>query len=309
MDEGLKPEIRAAGGVLWRRSPDGRGSEEIEVALVHRPRYDDWSLPKGKVEPGETEFEAALREVLEETGHLGRPERSLGKIRYLKSSGSGTRPKVISFWAMQANGGTFEPGREVDELRWVPVGSARTMLTYPTDREVLGRFASQPLTTGLVLLVRHAAAGQRARWKGDDRVRPVDAKGAQQSEALLRILGKFDVRRIVSADFVRCVETVEPLSRATGLPVVEEPLLSELGYPDHEQETIELVRRLEEPGGAVVACSQGDVIPDLLHRLASEDRVPLNEDFVARKGSVWALCFSGRKLYSLQYFPPPDLDG
>jgi 8-oxo-dGTP pyrophosphatase MutT (NUDIX family)/phosphohistidine phosphatase SixA len=309
VDEGLKRgDIRAAGGVLWRRAPGGNGNEDIEVALVHRPRYDDWSLPKGKLDPGETEFEAALREVEEETGHIGRPGRSLGKIRYLKSSGGVTRPKIISYWAMQANGGSFKPGREVDELKWVPVDSARSLLTYPTDREVLGRFASQPLTTGLVLLVRHANAGQRAKWKGDDRVRPVDAKGAQQSRDLVRFLGKFDVRRIVSADFVRCVQTVEPLSRALGVPIEQEPMLSELGYPRHEQETVDLFRKLEEQGGAVVACSQGDVIPDLLHRLAAQDRVPLHGDFVARKGSVWALCFSGRKLYALEYFPPPDAD-
>ena len=160
VDEGLKTgEIRAAGGVLWRRAPEGRNGE-IEVALIHRPRYDDWSLPKGKVEPGETEFEAALREVEEETGEQGLPGRSLGKIRYLKSSGGIIRPKVISFWAMRANGaGLFHPGREVDELRWMPVGDAGSVLTYPTDREVLGRFTSQPPTTGLVLLVRHASAG------------------------------------------------------------------------------------------------------------------------------------------------------
>jgi 8-oxo-dGTP pyrophosphatase MutT (NUDIX family)/phosphohistidine phosphatase SixA len=310
VDEGLKrPEIRAAGGVLWRRAPRSEGGDDIEVALVHRPRYDDWSLPKGKLEPGETEFEAALREVEEETGYSGSPGRSLGKIRYLKSSSGGvTRPKVISFWAMHSNGGSFQPGREVDELRWVAVDGARSMLSYPTDREVLGRFASQPLTTGLVLLVRHANAGQRAKWRGDDRIRPVDSKGAQQADALARFLGLFEVRRILSADFVRCVQSVEPLARAVGARVELEPLLSELGYPGHEQETIELLRRLEEQGGAVVVCSQGDVIPDLLHRLASDDRVPLNDDFVARKGSTWAMYFSGRRLYALEYFPPPNVD-
>lgn len=274
---------------------------------MHRPRYDDWSLPKGKLVSGESEFDAALREVEEETGHRGLPGRSLGTVRYLKSSGGVTRPKVVRFWAMQANGGVFTPDHEVDKLRWVPLESARHLLTHPTDREVLGRFASQPLTTGLVLLVRHAGAGQRSKWKGDDRLRPVDAKGAQQSRALARFLGQFDLRRIVSADFVRCVQTVEPLSDQTGIAIVQEPLLSEVGYPGHEDQAIELLRRLEETGGAVVACSQGDVIPDLLNRLAATDRVPLSDEFLARKGSVWVLCFSGRKLCALEYFPPPDL--
>ena len=304
MDEVLKRgEIRAAGGVLWRRALGARTAEDIEVAVVHRPRYDDWSLPKGKLDPGETEFEAALREVEEETGHLGRPGRSLGRIRYLKTSGGITRPKVISYWSMQANGGSFRPGREVDELRWVPAHNARSLLTYPTDREVLGRFMSQPPTTGLVLLVRHASAGQRAKWKGDDRVRPLDSKGQQQAWSIARFLQRFDVRRIVSADFVRCVQTVEPLSRAIGVPVEQETLLSELGYPGREEALIELMRRLEQDGGAAVACSQGDVIPDLLHRLATMDRVALNDDIVARKGSIWAMSFAGRRLCALEHFP------
>jgi 8-oxo-dGTP pyrophosphatase MutT (NUDIX family)/phosphohistidine phosphatase SixA len=305
VDDVLKQgEIRAAGGVLWRRALGARTGEDVEVAVVHRPRYDDWSLPKGKLDHGETEFEAALREVEEETGHLGRPGRSLGRIRYLKTSGGITRPKIISYWSMQANGGSFQPGREVDELRWVSAHDAGRLLTYPTDREVLGRFTSQPLTTGLVLLVRHSSAGQRAKGNENDHVRPLDSKGHHQAWSLVRLLRRFDVRRIVSADFLRCVQTVAPLSRAIGVPVEEETLLSELGYPGREEDLIELLRRLEHNGGAVVACSQGDVIPDLLHRLATKDRVPLNEAIVARKGSVWALSFAGRRLCALEHFPP-----
>ena len=100
---------------------------------------------------------------------------------------------------------------------------------------------------------------------------------------------------------------MEPLSQLVGIPVEKEPLLSEIGYPDAEGELISLLRRLEQRGGAVVACSQGDVIPDLLHRIASEDRVPLTDDFTARKGSGWAMCFSGSKLIALEDVSPPDL--
>lgn len=305
MAEELKrPEILAAGGVLWRRNARTKAAGEIEVVLIHRLRYDDWSLPKGKLEPGETAFEAALREVWEETGYHALPGRSLGKVRYLKSSRNGARPKITSFWAMRAGPGSFQPGNEVDRIRWTSLAEARELLTYPTDREILGRFASQPLDTRLLLLVRHGSAGQGSKWKKDDRLRPLDAKGKEQALGLARLLVRFAPRHIISADFVRCVQTVEPLSQSSGVPVVEDSLLSEFGYPRHRDAAIELMRNLTN-GGAGVACSQGDVIPDLLRRLAEADRVPLTEDFAAPKGSVWSLSFSGPKLFAMEYFPPP----
>ena len=306
MDEELKrPEIHAAGGVLWRRRGRAKGAKGVEVMLIHRPQYDDWSLPKGKLEPGETAFEAALREVWEETGYHALPGRSLGKVRYLKASRNGARPKVTTFWAMKAGPGSFEPGNEVDRIRWTPLADARDLLTYPTDREILGRFASQPVDTRLLLLVRHGSAGQRSKWKKDDRLRPLDAKGKEQASALARLLVRFAPRHIISADFVRCVQTVEPLSHSAGVPVTEDSLLSELGYPRRREAAVELMRNLTN-GGAAVACSQGDVIPDLLGRLAEADRVPLPEDFAAPKGSVWSLSFSESKLFGMEYFPPPS---
>ncbi|MDQ3662274.1 MAG: NUDIX hydrolase [Actinomycetota bacterium] len=305
MDEELKrPEIRAAGGVLWRRRGRARGAEGVEVVLIHRPQYDDWSLPKGKLEPGESAFEAAMREVWEETGYHALPGRSLGKVRYLKASRNGARPKVTRFWAMKAGPGSFAAGREVDRIRWTSLAEAWELLTYPTDREILGRFASQPVDTRLLLLVRHGSAGQRSKWKKDDRLRPLDEKGREQASGLADLLVRFAPRHIISADFVRCVQTVEPLSHSSGVPVTEDPLLSELGYPRHRDAAIDLMRRLTN-GGAAVACSQGDVIPDLLGRLAEQDRVPLPEDFAAPKGSVWSLSFHGSKLLAMEYFPPP----
>jgi 8-oxo-dGTP pyrophosphatase MutT (NUDIX family) len=136
-------EIRAAGGVLWRRWEKPNGDETLEVAVVHRPRYDDWTLPKGKLAPGETELEAALREVEEETGHRGRRGRSLGTVRYLQTSGGVVRPKVVRYWALEVDGGHFTPHDEVDDMRWVDLVRAWEMLTHSTDREVLERFAGQ----------------------------------------------------------------------------------------------------------------------------------------------------------------------
>jgi len=123
--------VRAAGAVLV---DDGR------VALVHRPRYDDWTLPKGKHQPGEDDTAAALREVLEETGFEGRIERDLGVVRYTVEKHGAVLPKVVRYYVMRAATGAFEPNDEVDELRWLTREQAARLLTYERDREVLARW-------------------------------------------------------------------------------------------------------------------------------------------------------------------------
>jgi 8-oxo-dGTP diphosphatase len=122
--------VRAAGGLLLRRRDDGA----LEVALVHRPKYDDWSFPKGKLDAGETYEEAALREVEEETGYRARLEREIPPTRYRDATG---RPKVVRYWTMTPEDGGFRPNSEVDELRWVPLDRAAGELTYDHDRALL----------------------------------------------------------------------------------------------------------------------------------------------------------------------------
>jgi 8-oxo-dGTP diphosphatase len=131
----MTEEVKAAGGVVWRPARDG-----VEIAVVHRPKYDDWSLPKGKLDPGEGFEEAALREVEEETGMRCRLGRELGETRYEDRKG---RPKVVRYWSMEDADGEFAPNEEVDELRWVPVDDARRMLSYDFDRELIGRVAAE----------------------------------------------------------------------------------------------------------------------------------------------------------------------
>jgi 8-oxo-(d)GTP phosphatase len=298
--------IRAAGGVLWRSAGVNNGGEPaVEVAIIHRPRYDDWTLPKGKLSPGESEIEGAIREVWEETGYRVRLGRALGEIRYSKQTRWGPRPKVVRYWAMHAEGGSFIPNNEVDELRWVSLGEAHEMLSYERDKEVLEKFVRGPALVKTVLLVRHASAGNRSEWTGDDRIRPLDEKGRLQAEGLVRVLSRFEVREIFSADFVRCVETVEPLAEAVGLSIKEEPLLSEFGYPGHEAQAIELIRHLGSADAATVACSQGDVIPDMLERLAAADHVDLPKPRECKKASTWVLSFDGDRLFGADYIPPP----
>jgi broad specificity phosphatase PhoE/8-oxo-dGTP pyrophosphatase MutT (NUDIX family) len=294
------PTIRAAGGVLWRVHPDGEG---VQVAVIHRPRYDDWSLPKGKLATGETETDCAMREVLEETGFHARLGRGLGETRYLKQADGSARPKVVRWWAMEAMAGAFVPTREVDRLEWLSLGEAHERLTRDTDRALLDRFVRGSLPARTVLLVRHASAGSRSRWTGDDRERPLDDCGMAQAEALVRPLSHFDPTEIVSADYVRCVQTAEPLAEAMVMPIRQMPVLSEVGYPGNESQAVELLRA-GDPNGVLVACSQGDVIPDLLERLARADDVDLPRA-PSGKGSTWALTFHNRRLVAAEHFPPP----
>jgi 8-oxo-dGTP pyrophosphatase MutT (NUDIX family)/phosphohistidine phosphatase SixA len=299
--------IRAAGGVVWRPATDHASNSAIEVAIVHRPRYDDWSLPKGKLGAGETLLEGALREVFEETGYRARPGRALGDVRYMKSSNGQSREKIVHYWAMEAVGGAFTPSREVDEMLWLSPEGAHALLTRNTDRDILDRFAAGPVRTGTVLLVRHANAGNKEEWEGDDDLRPLDEMGHDQADELVRLLSRFEVMKLVSADNLRCVQTLKPIADSIGLEIEENPVLSEKGYPGHEREAVELVRRLGDHDEAVAACTQRLVLPDLMRRLGEEDGVELPEPFKNKKACVWALSFEGPKLVAAEYFPPPPV--
>jgi 8-oxo-(d)GTP phosphatase len=299
-----KKPIQAAGGVVWRVG-NGSNGAKVEVVIIHRPRYDDWSLPKGKLAHGESQLEGAIREVHEETGYRVQPGRSLGEVRYLKDSGGAAREKVVHYWAMRAIAGAFSPNREVDDMRWLPIDEAFEIVTRGTDREVLERFTQRPALTGSVLLVRHASAGSRSKWDGEDRLRPLDETGEEQAEELVRLLSRFEVEEIQSADNVRCAETVRPLSEAIGVPAKENALLSEQGFPGNEEHAIGLIRELGRPGGAAVACSQAGVIDEIVERLAEADGVEIGEPFNLKKGGVCTLSFDDHRLVGAERLPPP----
>ncbi|MEV6317559.1 NUDIX hydrolase [Streptomyces sp. NPDC051776] len=126
--------VRAAGCVLWRRTPrSGRHTESIEIALVHRPKYDDWSHPKGKLKAGEDPLRGALREVFEETGYDCEPGSRLPSAHYVANA----RPKEVLYWAAEATEGAFVPNREVDRLAWLPPSAARLRISHERDRDLV----------------------------------------------------------------------------------------------------------------------------------------------------------------------------
>jgi 8-oxo-dGTP diphosphatase len=283
--------IRAAGGVLWQPADLG-----VWIAVVHRPRYDDWSLPKGKLDPGEHPLEAAVREVCEETGFPGTVGRRLAAVGYQSLAG----PKTVDYWAMRAGEGTFVPGDEVDGLEWLATDDALRRLTYGHDAEVVGDFARLTADT-LVLLVRHAKAGDRGSWPHADELRPLDPVGVRQAARLAEVLPLFGPHRIVAADRARCILTVEPLARRLGLAVELEPGLSEEGYAMDSTLGMRRIRDLATAGRTSVVCGQGGAIPDMVATLAAEDGAALPH-FRSRKGSVWALSFRDGLLMAADYY-------
>jgi 8-oxo-dGTP diphosphatase len=283
--------IAAAGGVVWR--PGARGA--TEVVLIHRPRYDDWSLPKGKLDAGEDLLSAAVREVREETGQsvvLGR--RGL-RTTYPVRDGT----KRVDYWMMRAVEGCFTPNSEVDELRWVPIREASGLVSHEADRAVLADAVRSGVPTEpSLLLVRHASAGDRRDFDGPDELRPLDRRGREQARRLAEVLPLFQPIEVRSADRVRCRQTVEPLAERLGLVVGPAPELGEEEFQADPQAGLALVERLLEPrdgGGVTVVCSQGGAIPSVLMALGVRwEALPSKGTGAAlwppsAKGSVWAL--------------------
>lgn len=210
-------EIRAAGAVLWRPGLVGP-----EVALVHRPKYDDWSLPKGKTEPGEHVLLTAVRELAEETGVRVILGRRVASTHYTVRG----RPKVVDYWAAKAADGPqpgFTPNAEVDQVDWLDVPAVRQRLSYPHDAAVVDEFAAGPPDTVPLIAVRHAAAASKAEWRAaghtDDLARPLDQAGHEQAALLARLLRCYARARVFSSAAERCVASVRPYATEAAMSV------------------------------------------------------------------------------------------
>ncbi len=280
--------VLAAGGIVRRVAGGGR---EWELALVHRPRYDDWSFPKGKLLPDEPPATGALREVEEETGLLCRLGRELAPVRYLDHRG---RPKEVRYWLMvPVDDRGFTVDDEVDELRWCTTAEARTLLSYDHDRVLLDHVA-----TVVVALVRHANAGERGAWRAPDAARPLSAKGRAQAHALAAVLADLGVTRVLSSPATRCVETVEPLAASLDVDVEAVDDLAEGAGPAR---ALALVTAARE---STVLCTHGDVVRDVLSGLWSAG-VELGPDPRSAKASTWVLEVRDRHILTAEYVPPP----
>ena len=197
------------------------------VLLVHRPKYDDWSFPKGKLDRGEHATAAAVREVEEETGLRIRLGVPLHSQRYPIRVGT----KLVHYWVGRAVGdgdvGGYEPNSEIDEVAWFPIDKARRRLTYEFDVDTLDEALAHAQKTRTLVILRHSQARSRKAWRGDDRERPLLATGKHQADRLVPLLSAYDVRRLVSSSSARCVQTLEPYAAASGRKLRTDDLLSE----------------------------------------------------------------------------------
>jgi 8-oxo-dGTP diphosphatase len=261
--------IYAAGAVLWR---EVKG--QILVAVIHRARYDDWSFPKGKQDPGECLPHTAVREIREETGLKIRLGVRLKVVNYTVGKGV---PKEVHYWAARVSDSVlakskFKPSEEVAEVTWKTPDEARKVLTYEFDQHVLDALmkleAEGNLHTKPVIVLRHAKATPRSDWKGgkglDDGHRPLLPAGLQQATALVPLIGAFAPQRLVTSSWVRCRTTLEPYATKRNIMLIERSQLSELGNANGPKRTTKVIRDLVEDGRSVIICTHRPALPTIV---------------------------------------------
>ncbi|WP_442910078.1 NUDIX hydrolase [Knoellia sp. Soil729] len=244
----------------------------LEVALVHRPRYDDWSWPKGKLDPGEDWITAAARETHEETGLQVRLGRPLPEARYLLLTKSGEPgEKVVRYWASTVIGGTGVLENEIDAVEWLDVVEANLRLDYAHDREQLRALVrahgDDALETWPLVIVRHAKALPRSDWKGDDRERPLVVRGRERADALIPVLAAYGITRVLTSPSVRCLDTVSPYAVWSGTEPRLRKGLSEEGHEAAPDKAVQHLEAALERGEPAAICSHGPVIMPLLTAL------------------------------------------
>lgn len=266
--------IRAAGALLWRENSELK----IEIALIHRPRYDDWSLPKGKVEEGETSLRCAFREVMEETGITPRFGRELGTVEYEEIGGL----KRVKYWSAKApkNHPEFEVNEEVDEIRWLMPNEALALATHQSDKDIVESFLTTEPHTDTLIILRHTKALERGDWDDDDSKRTLDERGFLQAEALIEHLQPYSLDEIYSSNYIRCVQTVTPLGQARDLKITEIPNLNEENFEADPERSISFANAVKQDEKNILICSHNPVIPTMLRgilntKLKNKDLIKL----------------------------------
>lgn len=304
----MTDEIRAAGAVVRRAA-----EPSAQILLVHRPKYDDWSLPKGKLEPGEHVLQAAVREVGEETGLRVTLGRRIPPVHYLVSG----IPKRVDYWVATAEGlpGEFVPTHEVDRLAWAaPEGSGPpggVALSYERDVDTVAAALAGPRRTTPLIVVRHASAGHKADWPGDDRARPLDPQGEHDARSLASLLRCFGVGRVISAPAERCQATVRPYAAAIGAEVAVEPAFDvpstdaggtvRSGATADAEKVVAALAASDEP---VVLCAHRENLPVLLAAVCAELGAERPTWAPLRKGEFRVLHRAAGRLIAAEHYHP-----
>lgn len=262
----MSSPVLAAGAVCWKVTAKGN----LKILVVHRATHRDMSLPKGKVDPGETLPETAVREIAEETGliiGLGPP---LGIVEYQLSDG---RDKVVYYWSAEVSplalaNSTFESNDEIESLTWMKLDRARARLSYPHDVDIVDRFAELfeqgRARTFAIIALRHGKAAPPETWDGPDHTRPLMQRGMDQAASVAHGIAAYRPVSLVSSTAARCVATIAPTARITGLEVSETDGISQDAYSGRADKVAKIVQRAFDRAETTVFCSHGPVLPQII---------------------------------------------
>ena len=296
----MTPAIVAAGGVVWRRDIAG----EIEVLLVHRPRYDDWSLPKGKVEEGEALISCAYREILEETGLSIKLGPYVGSVEYYVPDGL----KNVAYWSasLVEDHSSFHANEEVDQIIWLDLQSAAFRATRDSDREILVRFSATPYDSSALIMLRHGKALERTEWQGEDEDRPLQLVGQLQSKRMLSLYQVYGVEEIHTSDAVRCLDTVALMAKSLRITPVITNAVSEYTYKKNKEKAIEYAKDLIKKKKQIILCSHNPVLPRMMEKLTKK----IDFDYPDNKlmpGEAWVLFHNKKEVLQIDRMAAPSV--
>ncbi len=289
--------ILAAGALVWRKSKE----KKIEIAVIHRPKYNDWTIPKGKVELNESSIACAYREVIEETSIETEFGMYLGEVKYQSLDG----PKQVSFWSAQVvKENTFTPNSEVDEIKWVEAAKAAKFLSLESDKEILSKFNKLKYESKPLVLLRHAKALSRDEWQGDDDDRPLDSLGQMQAKRLLSIYQAFNLEQIHTSDAIRCYDTVEPMAKALGLRLEVSNKLSESAFKKDKEDAFDYARDLIKSDKRALLCSHNPILPKVLNKLTKKSDVESDEEKLY-PADAWVIHRIGKEVIQIDRIDAP----
>jgi len=273
--------ILAAGAVIWRKE-----KKELQIALVHRPRYDDWSLPKGKQDGAESLIACAFREVIEETNLKVAFGPYIGDIEYFVPDSL----KKVHYWSARLadDSPEFHANEEVDLLEWHSLEAAIEKVTQDSDREIIERFVSVPFDSYPLIMLRHAKALAREEWQGEDEDRPLEQLGQQQARRMLSLYQVYGLTQIHTSDAVRCHDTVEQMAHALNIPLTITNKVSEYTWKKSKEKAIEYAKELIKENEPVILCSHNPVLPRMMEKLTKK----IDFDYPDNKlqpGEAWIL--------------------
>jgi len=293
----MSEAISAAGAVVWRKHKDNF----TEVAIIHRPKYDDWSFPKGKLEIGESIISCAHREVLEETNLQTEFGPHLGQVEYFTPDGL----KKVTYWSAKVIAEKpFRTNTEVDQLKWIPITKVIEVLTNETDKEIFDKFVKVKFNSKPFILLRHAKAITRDEWQGEDDDRPLSSSGQNQAMRLLSTYQVFNIDQIHSSDAVRCYDTVKSMAKGLDIKLEVSSKLSENTYKKDKEKAFDYVRELIKEDKSILICSHNPILPKMLNKLTKKSEIEADEDKLS-PADGWVIHRSGKEIIQIDRLDAP----